>query len=229
MINPDRNWFRLQTTALAATLGFAAAWILSVALIRPTLPFFPGDAATAEAAAAHRSAAGLAAWIGLIRGNLWTDYAMTLTPDPSGELQDKAPATSREALNGARVAAVRAAELAPYDARAWLLLAEVHLNGLDQQVAGPLKMSYYTGPNELSLVPRRINIATRSDAIVDPDLQILVGGEIRTIITRKPDLKPMIVTAYRSALPEGRRFIEMQVAALDPGLLASLRATNLPR
>jgi len=50
---------------------------------------------------------------------------------------------------------------------------------------------FYTGPNELSVIPMRINIATRTDAITGPELQILVGAEIRTIITRKPDLKPL--------------------------------------
>ena len=84
-------------------------------------------------------------------------------------------------------------------------------------------MSYYAGPNELSLMPLRIKIATQSTAITDPELQILVGAEIRTIITRKPDLKPVIVAAYRNALPEGRRLIETQVRELDPGLLSSLR------
>src|SRR5258708_4587598 len=103
------------------------------------------------------------------------------------------------------------------------------LDFLNQKVAGPLKMSYYTGPNEIALIPLRILIATRSDAIADPDLQILVGGEIRTIITRKPESKPLILAAYRDALPEGKRFIESTVAALDPALLAAMRASNRPR
>jgi hypothetical protein len=96
-------------------------------------------------------------------------------------------------------------------------------------VTGPLKMSYYAGPNEPSLIPLRISIATHSDSITDPELQILVGGEIRTIITRKPNLKPVIIDAYRNAPPEGRRFIETQVGELDPSLLASLRAPNPAR
>jgi hypothetical protein len=223
------NWFRLGTMILAAFLGLASAWMLSVQFIRPTLPFFPDDAAAAKAAAAHRGAASAAAWIGHIRGNLWTDYAITLAPDLSGELTGNTPTTSLEALESARAAAVRATELAPYDARAWLLLADANSRGLDHKAAGPLKMSYYTGPNVLSLIPARINIATRTDAITDPELQILVGGEIRTIITRKPDLKALISAAYRNALPEGRRFIEARVGELDTGLLASLRATNGPQ
>jgi hypothetical protein len=96
MILPAMNLFRLGTTILAGILGLAAVWILSVELIRPTLPFFANDAATAEVLAAHRVSARTAAWIGLIRGNLWADYAVTLAPDLSGELTGNAPATSLE-------------------------------------------------------------------------------------------------------------------------------------
>jgi hypothetical protein len=223
------NGFRVGTAIFAGLLGLAAVWMLSVELIRPTLPFFPIDAAAAEATAAHRGAARAAAWVGLIRGDLWTDYAMTLAPNLSGELTGNASATSLQAVDSARTAAVRAAELAPYDARAWLLLAGVDSLGLNHSAAGPLKMSYYAGPNELSLIPLRIKIASQSNAITDSELQTLVGGEIRTIITRKPDLMPVIVDAYRNALPEGRHFIETQVGDLDPSLLASLRETSRPR
>jgi hypothetical protein len=229
-LNPSApNWLRLGATVFAAVLGVSAVWMLTVELIRPALPFFPEDVATARAAAAHRGAAGAAAWSGLIRGDLWTDYAMTLAPDLSGKPTGDAAAASLQALEGTRSSAMRGAELAPYDARAWLLLAGVDSRGLDHKAAGPLKMSYYTAPDAVSLIPLRINIATRTDAITDPDLQILVGGEIRTIITHKPDLKPAIVYAYRNAGPDGRRFIEAEVGELDPDLIASLRAMDTSR
>jgi hypothetical protein len=229
MFRPDLNWVRLGMMSLAGILGLGAAWILAVQFIRPTVPFFPDDAASSQAAAAHRGAAGAAAWIGLIRGDLWTDYAITLAPDLSKEFTGDRLATSLQARQSVQAAAVRAVELAPFEARSWLLLADVNSRALDHKVAGFLKMSYYTGPNALSLIPMRINIATRTDAISDPELQILVAGEIRTIITRRPDLKALILAAYRNATPEGKRFIEAQVAELDTGLLASLRATNTSR
>ena len=89
-------------------------------------------------------------------------------------------------------------------------------------------MSYYTAPN-MAHPPAHQYCERNLDATTDPDLQILAAGEISTIITRKPDLKPAILTAYRDALPDGRRFIEAEVGVLDPGLLASLRATNWSR
>ena len=225
VFEPATNALRFGTSVFAWGLCLAAAWILLVELIGPTLPIFPNDAAAIEAAAPHRSSAKVAAWIGLIRGSLWADYAMTLAPAVSGALADKA-ASSLAALDSTRNAAVRAVELAPHDPRAWLLIAEVDSRGLQHNPAGALKMSYYTGPNELSLIPLRIKIATETDAITDSELQILVGGEIRKIITRRPELKPFIIAAYRSALPEGKRFIESQVGELDPDLLAIIRAAE---
>jgi hypothetical protein len=130
------------------------------------------------------------------------------------------------ALNSARGAAVRAVELAPYESRAWLVIAAVDVLDSRRNVAGPLKMSYYIRPHELSLIPLRIATTTRSAAISEPEVQVLAAGEFRTIITHKSDFKRFLIAAYRNALPEGKRFIEGQVNELDPALLTSLRATN---
>ena len=95
-MNPSApNCLRLGATIYAAVLGIAAVWMLTVELVRPTLPFFPEDVATARTAAAHRGAAGAAAWIGLVRGDLWTDYAMTLAPGLSGKATADAPSAVR--------------------------------------------------------------------------------------------------------------------------------------
>jgi len=86
-----------------------------------------------------------------------------------------------------------------------------------------LKMSYYTGSNEVVLMPLRLLVATCSDAINDSELQNLVAREIRLIVTREQNLKPAIVVAYQNASPDGKRFIEAAVADLDSGLMATLR------
>jgi hypothetical protein len=87
-------------------------------------------------------------------------------------------------------------------------------------------MSYYTSPNDIRLIPLRIQIATRSDSIADEELQNLVGHEIRTIVVRAPTLKPVIATAYRRASPPGRSLIEAKLAEFDPKFLTELRATK---
>jgi hypothetical protein len=217
---------KLGAAIFAAILGIAATWLLLVELVRPTLSGLPIDGSPAKAAVAPVGAAAMAAWIGLIRGSLWADYADTLAPNLSAASTGWDSPAMLAALNSARAAAVRAVELAPHESRAWLLIAAVDVFDSRRNVAGPLKMSYYTGPNELSLIPLRIATTMRSAAIAEPEVQVLAAGEIRTIITRKPELKRFLIAAYRNALPEGKRFIEGQVSELDPALLTSLRATN---
>jgi hypothetical protein len=229
--NRSRAGFRLSAMIFAAILGLLAFWMLAADLLRPKLAFFPTDAAAARAAAAQRDRAGIAAKIGLVRGDLWADYAMTLVPQLPKAAEKSGAAPGPDADELARAAAERAASLAPHDSRVWLLLAGVasQVEQFSREAAGALRMSYYTGPNELALIPLRLSIAARSPAIADPELQLLVGQEIRTILTRKPDLKPSILVAYRNASPEGRRFIEAKVGELDPALLTAMRATTSPK
>jgi hypothetical protein len=217
---------KLGAAIFAAILGLAATWLLLVELVRPTLSVLPIDGSAAKAGIAPVGTAAIAAWIGLIRGSLWADYAEALAPNLSGASTGWDSPAMLAALNSARAAAVRAVNLAPHESRAWLLIAAADVFDSRRNVAGPLKMSYYTGPNELSLIPLRIATTMRSAAIAEPEVQVLAAGEIRTIITRKPDLKRFLIAAYRNALPEGRRFIEGQVNELDPALLTSLRAAN---
>jgi hypothetical protein len=68
----------------------------------------------------------------------------------------------------------------------------------------------------------------RSDAISDPDLQVLVSGEIRSILKNRPDLKPAIVDAYRDSGAPGRRFIEDVLGNLDPELQTFVRTRVAP-
>jgi hypothetical protein len=221
---PDGS--KLGAAIFAAILGLAATWLLLVELVRPTWPRLPIDESPAKAAVAPAGAAAIAAWVGLIRGSLWADYAEALAPNLSAASTGWESPARLAALNRARGAAVRAVELAPHESRAWLLIAAVDVFDSQRNVSGPLKMSYYTGPNELSLIPLRIATTMRSAAIAEPEVQVLAAGEIRTIITHKPDLKRFLIAAYRNALPEGKRFIEGQVSELDPALLTSLRGTN---
>lgn len=85
-------------------------------------------------------------------------------------------------------------------------------------------MSYYTGTNETELIPFRLLLAVRSNAIADLDFQQLVRHDIRTIVTRKLELKPAILTAYQNAFPNGQKFLEETLEEIDPSLLAKLRS-----
>ena len=52
--------------------------------------------------------------------------------------------------------------------------------------------------------------------ISDSDFQQLVRHDLRTIITRKPEMKSAIVNAYQYALPEGQQFVRDALKELDP-------------
>jgi hypothetical protein len=223
--------FRSSTLFFAAFLALQAMWLLAAEIIRPSVPRFPTDKVTSEAMARQRTTAGLAAEIGVLRGDLWASYALTLQAGLLAEAKIAKPRGSVEVSEYGREAAMTAVELAPTDARIWLLLALIdqRVDRLGRRTLGLLKMSYYTGPNDAALIPARLLIATRSPAITDPELKELVGREIRTIVTRRPDLKSALLEAYRGALPEGRQLIDSRVAELNQNLATEVRASVAPQ
>ena len=208
----------------AGVLAMQAVWLCSAEFIRPMMPYFPQDKASQESASAASSRAVTAASIGGVRGDLWTDAAVALTSEVAGENDPQmTPEKDR-----ARAVAQRAARLSPHDSRTWLLLAALdsRFDWQNREVISRLKMSYFTGPNELSLTPLRIRIATRSTAITDAELQPLVAQEIRSVVLRHPDQKPSLLATYRTASIEGKQFIEETVGDIDKNLLATLRTSG---
>ena len=105
----------------------------------------------------------------------------------------------------ARASAEKAARLSPHDARVWLLLAS--LDCLQRREASsPLKMSYYTGSNEIALMPLRLLVATCSDAINEPEIQPLGGKRpCRLILAKDRNPKPAILAAYQNASFEWKK------------------------
>ncbi|HLI93996.1 MAG TPA: hypothetical protein VKU83_10315, partial [Puia sp.] len=186
------------------------------------LPFFPTDKTEIDYASAQRDRAAIVASLGWPRGDLWADYALSadcrfLNDVPASTTIDRTEPVSEHAL-----------ALAPYDARLWLLLSAINAQSgwKDDKTLAQLKMSYYTAPNDIRLIPLRISIALQSQAIGDKELQELVEHEIRTIIMRKPELKPVIATAYRGASAAGRAFVEEKLAVLDRKFLTDLQTIS---
>jgi hypothetical protein len=207
---------------LATLVGLHSLWVLAAEIARPSLRGFPSTAAAAEAAAGERRSALLAARIGGIRGDLWSEAAIAEfarlgfgSGDPAAAANGNADAT----------AARRAAAWSPHDARAWLLLAAANarLDWVNRRVIEWLKLSFYTGPNETELMPLRLALITRSRAIDDAEIQELARLDLQAMITRLPQLKPAVVEAYQGAYPEGKKFIAAAAAALDPAFAKTLQ------
>lgn len=210
----------------ALLLACQATWILAAEFSRPILPDFPANMQTAAAAAAKRNAAAKAASIGLIRADLWANYALTYPELFQHNEQSDASGRVSETIEQARQVAERALAYAPYDARIWLGLANLNsrFDWLNGKPSAALRMSYYTGANEVELIPLRLSLAVSFSVISDADFQQFVRHDIRTVVTRAPQLKNAILESYRYALPAGQQFIEETLKDVDPTLLSTLHS-----
>lgn len=220
------DWFlglRLLLGALAVLVGAGGIWTVAAQVVRPALPFFPTDSRTVQSFADARGSAAAAASIGRMRGDLATIAAVAGAAPLLFAPPDAPPGSAaRTGIEAAGRAAARAAQLAPHDARNWLVLAGLAARSpaAGGNAADLLKLSYYTGPNEFSLAPLRLLTATAMPW--DEELQSFVQLEIERIVLLRPDLKPAIVAAYRAAKPEARQFIEGTLKPVDPALLSTL-------
>ena len=219
---------RTALFAFAGLLALQSIWIILPELIRPSPLVFPREARSPPISSSERDRVGWAAELALVRGDLWAEAAIAKSPELIRDVETGKAAQSADQAQVVRATAEKAATLSPHDARNWLLLAS--LDCLDclahREASGTLKMSYYTGSNEIVLMPLRLLVATCSEAINDAELQTLVAREIRLIVTHEPNPKPAILAAYQNASPSGKRFIETIVGDLDSGLMATIRANR---
>jgi hypothetical protein len=198
MNQASHRTFGLSTLLFAAVLGLQSAWLLLAKLSRVDAKW--------------------AAEIGAIRGDLWAESAFTYSDlmqgDAGGDVR-LAPALS--SLN-------RALSYAPLQSSAWLMLAGLasryQLPGIDAKEA--LKMSYYSGPSELQLMPLRLGIAARSDPFSDVELRDFMSRELRLLITHQQ--KSAIFATYDTAHPAARQLIEQTIRDIDPSAFKSLQA-----
>jgi len=216
-------WLRTAIFTFAIVLGLQAGWILATELSRRATII---DSASVEEGAAdspYQRAASRAARFGQVRGDLWAESALSFVNlSPTG-FSGRIDLSRSETVEKVRTKAEQALRYSPHDARIWLVLATLdsQFNPRDSRVAALLRMSYYTGANEIELTPLRLLVLARSDALTNDDLKQLVYRDIRNVITRAPQLKYTIITAYREASPVGRELLNQILAELDPTLLSS--------
>jgi hypothetical protein len=219
--------FRVPMLLLASALAGFSLWVTLAELARSGIRQLPTNSDALAIAAAARARAARAAAFGDVRGDLWAEaafaYATLLSP---GEAQ----ADQSEVAAQARTVIERALARGPYESSVWLLAARLgsRFNWPNADPASTLKMSYYTGPNELHLIPLRLLTATQSNALTDSGLQQLVQRDVRMILTRWPELRPALSVAYEHAEPDAKQFLESAVTDTDPRFLQSMRANTRP-
>jgi hypothetical protein len=217
---PDR--FRIATLLTALVLGwFAIATIFAEALTPKTQQFFQARALPDPIP--YGSLADRAVAAAPLRGDLLADIAMERAASVLN--LGKAPPTPE--IMGTREAALATAKqslsLAPHSSGMWLLVAMLRSGGPKEEAAEALKMSYLTSPADANLIPARLATLSASTATADVELKNLARADIRLILTRRPDLKTAIISAYRRGSADGKAYIAEVVRSLDPGFAASLQ------
>jgi hypothetical protein len=216
MNEPSHLAFRLATSLFAILLGVQCVWLLLAEFFRSDIYRLPTDAATAAAARNERINAGRAAMIGAVRGDLWAESAFTYADLMLGDGREGTDLVqARSSINYALTDA-------PHQSSVWLLLAGLasryRLPNVD--VKEVVRMSYYTGPSELELMPLRLWIAVHSDAFTDIELGDSISREVRLLFAHQQ--KSAIVAAHNAASSMGRQFIEQTIRKIDPSAAESL-------
>jgi hypothetical protein len=213
---PER--LRSALLVLGIVLGLSGVWMVLPYLLSPNATGLPFDRNGAEAAAAHRNRAVLAAEIGAIRGDLWANAAFAGAHSMLTERLTGLDKSSSEQLAQAKANAETALALAPINGAAWLLLAMLPEASADadSRVGTLLEMSYFTAPSTPELAPWRLKRAATSSALADKDIQEFIKSDIRTILNGPTEFQQVIVAAYRGALPKNQPIFESLVADVDP-------------
>ena len=214
---------------LGGLLALYSAWFLAAESFRPSVgPEFRFPAKMPNSKIdVIRSGAGRAATLAIVRGDLWVELALIDAAKIINEQVSPDDALPQEQAEKTRATAQRALANAPLASPVWLVLASLTYKSGPQSLAyEQLKMSYYTGPNDKALMDRRLGFVARFQTIDDPDLRNAVRREIRTILLRAPNLRPVLIDAYRNAQSEIRKFIETTVSEIDPTFLTTLRQSQ---
>ncbi|UTD27948.1 hypothetical protein [Bradyrhizobium sp. WD16] len=227
----DETWPRVALAVFGVALTAQAAWILSAERYS-SRGLQLAAAQTPASLSSLRDGINTAASLAIVRGDLWAESAMIefktrptaqlgAPPDepPAGGPRAAVPAAPLKALN-------RAVRYAPHRGDAWLMLALLadRYKPVGYDTSALLKMSYYTAPNELSLLPARLRVALGAEtAAGDPELQDMIRRDVSLVLTRLPALRPALVAAYQSAAPGRKLIAERLISEVDPSYLKTIR------
>lgn len=216
--------FRILLTALALTTGIYAIASAIAEMTALERTAFPADAAKIRSPSAG-DVPSLLATLSPFRSELESNHAL-ITALQAIESGRQKSATVRSAEHADALGRVRQTlSISPYNPELWLALAllQAQRDPHDPVVVEALKMTYFTAPNDARLMPVRLDIAGRFDALAIPDVKDLVRNDVQLIMTRRPELKPAIVSAYRRASDLGKTFFQDAVQSIDPTFVPTLR------
>jgi hypothetical protein len=216
--------FRVVLVALALVLGSYACASALAELGSLDRPAFPMDPRKFNASSLGEPPGWLQA-VSPFRSDLEANLALITAIRALQSAREKATAVNGGEYTLALTRVRQSLSVAPYDPELWLALAllQAQRDPRDPVVTEALKMSYFTAPNDARLMPVRLDMATLSDALADPDVKELVRGDVRLMLTRQPDMRAAVVLAYRRASRLGKAFLEESIQSIDPPFLSMLR------
>ncbi|WP_247282829.1 hypothetical protein [Bradyrhizobium sp. 134] len=212
-------WPRVALMVLGITLLVQAIWMVLPAWYLGGHSSLPTGVLTAAWPNAISKPASVAA----AREDLWIRGESRSSWDPALSADEQ-----KTALPVASNAFARALRSSPFRGDIWLMLAAASKHDLTRSgTAAMLKMSYYTAPNDLDLLPLRLSVAFATDAVVwELEFRDLIKRDVSFIVTHRPALRPALVAAYRLASADGKVYLENLISELDPSYLDSMRARN---
>lgn len=211
-------WPRVALMVLGIALIIQAAWIV--------VPdwYFGGQSSLAPGVSIAARSSGISkpVWDAAAREDSSVRGALRSSSDAALAADEKtAPPVASNAL-------ARALRLSPLRGDIWLLLAAASKHSSTQSgTAATLKMSYYTAPNDLDLLPLRLSVALATDAVVrEHEFRDLIKRDVSLLVTYRPAAKSALLAAYRSASDDGKVYLESLISELDPTYLDGMRARN---
>ena len=215
---------RILLIGMALTIGSyaIASAVAEMTALEPTA--FPADAAKINSPWAG-DVPSLLATLSPFGSDLESNHALIAALQAIESGRQK-PATVRSAAHADALGRVRQIlSISPYNPELWLALAllQAQRDPHDPVVVEALKMAYFTAPNDSRLMPVRLDIASRFDALAIPDVKDLVRNDVQLIMTRRPELRPAIVSAYRRASDLGKTFLQDAVQSVEPSFVPTLR------
>lgn len=138
------------------------------------------------------------------------------------------PSARRAAIDKVEAQLAYVLRLAPTDGALWSLDARLAAAGgtKDQDLAELLKMSYFTAPNDLSLMPTRLDVAVRTRALSDPVLEVLAAGDMRALLLKRPELSGRLIESFKAGSEPGKAFMKRTSDGIDLQFAARLNAAR---
>ena len=214
--NRVRIWLRIALLFFGLILFSQAIWIAGPELYHTTVIRLALDDKARPSTRLEQERAQRAASLAGVRGDLWSESAFAY----SSQLWNAKPDLSTENAIAVQKDLENAIRYSPHRGDAWLMFAGMaaRYKWREYKPSSLLKMSYYTAPKEAALIPLRLMIALR-EWPSDPELQELILGEIRLVLTRLPNLRSSLIAAYGAASGEGKIAVEQAASKIDASQL----------